>query len=490
MKEINIRDYFAEEDIKKLQNDLNDPSNSIFTDNLVDKSTLKKTLFKILRQKLQRENYLINVLNYLEKDINYDISNTTINSLNTNGNEYKSLTNFLSNNTHIKLNQKFISNNNLENLRTREISVSKVKALITNPNALNDIKINNTLNNFLSFSEDVISNIETQEFNILKLEEQVGKENTLSVIACYIFTNFYLYYLFPYMKLENFFRAITLGYHRENPYHTDLHAADVTQSCMLYAIKADLKGYLKLNDKDLASLFISCIVHDYKHPGVNNAFLTNIHSPIAIRYNDTDVLEAYHISQTFKLIKSDEKYNIFENMSNEDYRYCRKRMIGFVLATDMVFHFKQFNFLKDKIKEFEIVKGNNRDKVIEAMDEKKFYDYQQDLLEIIVHACDISNPTKPWSIYPFWAEACVSEFFLQGDLEKKLGMKVSQNFDRETTSLPGSQIGFMNFIVAPFFLSLTEIFPELEFLSDNVKINLENMKKLKEEEDKKKEEKK
>ena len=69
-------------------------------------------------------------------------------------------------------------------------------------------------------------------------------------------------------------------------------------------------------------------------------------------------------------------------------------------------------------------------------------------------------------------------------------MKVSQNFDRETTSLPGSQIGFMNFIFAPFFLSLTEIFPELEFLSDNVKINLENMKKLKEEEDKKKEEKK
>ena len=73
MKEINIRDYFAEEDIKKLQNDLNDPSNSIFSENLVDKSILKKTLFKILRQKLQRENYLINVLNYLEKDINYVI---------------------------------------------------------------------------------------------------------------------------------------------------------------------------------------------------------------------------------------------------------------------------------------------------------------------------------------------------------------------------------------------------------------------------------
>ena len=47
----------------------------------------------------------------------------------------------------------------------------------------------------------------------------------------------------------------------------------------------------------------------------------------------------------------------------------------------------------------------------------------------------------------------------------------------------------MNFIVLPFFNSLTEIFPELIFLSENVKNNIEIFKKIKEKEDKEKEEK-
>ena len=257
---------------------------------------------------------------------------------------------------------------------------------------------------------------------------------------------------------------------------------------MLYTKKANFTKFLNLNLLDLASLFISCIVHDYKHPGYTNQFLININSPIAIRSNDTDVLEAYHISQTFKLIKSDEKYNIFSEIDNDNYRLIRKRMIGCVLATDMIFHNKQFNFVKDKISKFNINKGENRDKIMENVE--KLYDLQQDFLEIIIHACDISNPTKPFNIYSFWADRVVSEFFRQGDKEKELGLKVSMNCDRLTVSKAQSQIGFMNFIVLPFFVSLTEIFPELMFLSNNVKSNVEEYTKIKEKEDKEKEAKK
>ena len=64
------------------------------------------------------------------------------------------------------------------------------------------------------------------------------------------------------------------------------------------------------------------------------------------------------------------------------------------------------------------------------------------------------------------------------------------NCDRLTVSKAQSQIGFMNFIVLPFFNSLTEIFPELMFLSDNVKSNVEEYTKIKEKEDKEKEAKK
>ena len=56
------------------------------------------------------------------------------------------------------------------------------------------------------------------------------------------------------------------------------------------------------------------MVHDYKHPGYNNAFLANISNSIAIRYNDKNILESYHISQAFKLMQSSEEINILSSL--------------------------------------------------------------------------------------------------------------------------------------------------------------------------------
>ena len=165
-------------------------------------------------------------------------------------------------------------------------------------------------------------------------------------------------------------------------------------------------------------------------------------------------------------------------------------MIGLVIATDMVFHFKQFGFLKDKIATYSITKGENRDKIVAAIDKPdKIFTMQQDFLEIIIHACDISNPTKPFDIYTFWADKVVNEFWRQGDKEKSLGLKVSMNCDRNTTTKAQCQVGFMDFIVGPFFGSFAEIFPELTFLVDNVKNNTTKFKQIKEEEDRQKKEK-
>ena len=41
--------------------------------------------------------------------------------------------------------------------------------------------------------------------------------------------------------------------------------------------------------------------------------------------------------------------NIFENMSNDDYKICRKRIINCVLATDMTLHGKEFQFFASYI---------------------------------------------------------------------------------------------------------------------------------------------
>merc|ERR1712228_687021 len=59
-----------------------------------------------------------------------------------------------------------------------------------------------------------------------------------------------------------------------------------------------------------------------------------------------------------------------------------------------------------------------------------------------------------------WTHRCLREFFSQGDEEKRRGLPVSPMCDRSTTNVPGSQIGFIQFIVQPTFEGLAALFPK------------------------------
>ena len=56
---------------------------------------------------------------------------------------------------------------------------------------------------------------------------------------------------------------------------------------------------------------VAALAHDVKHPGLNNSYHINSRSEIALIYNDTSVLENYHVSETYKILKNKE-LNIFE----------------------------------------------------------------------------------------------------------------------------------------------------------------------------------
>ena len=55
----------------------------------------------------------------------------------------------------------------------------------------------------------------------------------------------------------------------------------------------------------------------------------------------------------------------------------------------------------------------------------------------------------------------MDEFFDQGDLEKESGFNVSFLCDRNNTQIPGTQPGFINFIVLPLFRCIEEIMPSM-----------------------------
>ncbi|CAN0523863.1 unnamed protein product, partial [Laminaria digitata] len=51
-----------------------------------------------------------------------------------------------------------------------------------------------------------------------------------------------------------------------------------------------------LQDVEAVALILGSLIHDFKHPGRSNAFLTKTNSTLALTYNDISVLENFHLS--------------------------------------------------------------------------------------------------------------------------------------------------------------------------------------------------
>ncbi|POM72286.1 3'5'-cyclic nucleotide phosphodiesterase domain containing hypothetical protein [Phytophthora palmivora] len=78
------------------------------------------------------------------------------------------------------------------------------------------------------------------------------------------------------------------------------------------------------------------------------------------------------------------------------------------------------------------------------------------VLQMALHAADVSNPTKSLRTYLIWAERIKQEFYQQGDKERELMLPVSVGYDREQPiPLEKMQAGFIIGIVRPLFLSLS-----------------------------------
>lgn len=137
----------------------------------------------------------------------------------------------------------------------------------------------------LSVSEESIQKVEEPNFNIFVLEKEVGTDNVLITVSCYIFITLGLYSQINYNAFEKVLVEITKGYVRSNHYHNDIHAADVEQTVFMYLKYGNIAQKLSLNNMDLSALLIASIIHDFRHPGRTNQFLINTNNDIAILYN-------------------------------------------------------------------------------------------------------------------------------------------------------------------------------------------------------------
>ena len=88
-----------------------------------------------------------------------------------------------------------------------------------------------------------------------------------------------------------------------------------------------MKDKLKLDNLEFMSCLISACLHDFEHPGVNNAFLVLMNDPIAVRHNDVSVLESHHLAASFQLMMNNEQCNWAIKMSTKDFKRVRHVII-------------------------------------------------------------------------------------------------------------------------------------------------------------------
>ncbi|CAO3648729.1 unnamed protein product [Cunninghamella echinulata] len=277
-------------------------------------------------------------------------------------------------------------------------------------------------------------------------------------------------------QLYDFINDLSNVYHDENPYHNFAHAVDVLQCsyytlCQLGVLPFDQQQQLDITQPqqllrpiDVLALFIAAIGHDAAHPGVNNLFLINSATPLAMLYNDRSVLESFHSMTLFQLMKKHGLDQISGGTGTSNYQGFRKTVVSSILATDMSLHNEYVMKINEQAARF---RCRTKDTVIDEEQERLI------ICSAIIKCADISNVARPFQQAKIWAELLVEEFACQGDLEKELGMTVSPLNDREKLVLEDSQIGFIRFVAMGLFQRVRDVMQEMTFAVEEMESNLQ-----------------
>ncbi|XP_059495158.1 high affinity cAMP-specific and IBMX-insensitive 3',5'-cyclic phosphodiesterase 8A isoform X1 [Stegostoma tigrinum] len=281
--------------------------------------------------------------------------------------------------------------------------------------------------------------------------------------------------------LRSWLQVIEANYHSSNSYHNSTHSADVLHATAYFLCKERVKQSLDRTD-EVAAL-IAATVHDVDHPGRTNSFLCNAGSELALLYNDTAVLESHHAALAFQLTTRDDKCNIFKNMERNEYRTLRQAIIDMVLATEMTKHFEHVNKFVNSINKplaglDDNGSGNggiNEDScntILTSPENRTL------IKRMLIKCADISNPCRPLDLCIEWAARISEEYFAQTDEEKRQGLPVVMPvFDRNTCSIPKSQISFIDYFVTDMF-DAWDVFADLPNLIQYLSINFKYWKCL------------
>merc|ERR1719278_692681 len=231
---------------------------------------------------------------------------------------------------------------------------------------------------------------------------------------------------------HSFFRLVESGYHANNPYHTALHAADVTQAIAVFSSQPKIAKHL--TKLELLAALTAAVCHDLDHPGVNEKYLVSTGSHLAVLYDNRSVLENHHWRSAIAcFIES----GLARYLTDSQFSEFADLVRSMVLATDIS---RQQEFLK-LLKHF--LDTGDCDM---ALPPRRHF-----ILQIAIKCADISNPCRLWPVSRLWSLRCCEEFFRQGDAERELGLPLTPFCDRFNCTVAKLQQGFYTIICEPLY---------------------------------------
>lgn len=315
-----------------------------------------------------------------------------------------------------------------------------------------------------------LSRIEDWEYNAFSLSE-ASQGRPLSVLSFYLLKRCELFtkYQMEEHKLVKLLICIENRY-PNNPYHNRIHAADVLRTLHVLVTQGGLKQQGFCDDVSLFACYLSAIIHDYEHRGVNNDYLVRVSEPLAILYNDRSPMENHHLAAAFTLLNNP-AYNFMAGVPQRQREYMRKLVIDLVLATDMKQHFAIHSMFQSKLQVVSSCGGNESDS---GSDHQlmPMNDVDKSLvLQMALKCADLGHLTCSRAVHMQWVHYLEEEFFLQGDREKQQQLLVSPLMDRSKNGISMSQVGFFDIVALPLFQSFTHAFPKTQPMLDAVKDN-------------------
>ncbi|KAB1282484.1 cGMP-specific 3'; 5'-cyclic phosphodiesterase [Camelus dromedarius] len=221
-----------------------------------------------------------------------------------------------------------------------------------------------------------------------------------------------------------------------------------------------MKHEHRLTDLEILALLIAALSHDLDHRGVNNSYIQREGGGERSFGSEEKIMKrmvagrgtplAHALYLSIGMFLRNTKFSIgnqiLGGLSIEEYKTTLKIIKQAILATDLALYIKA----------------------------------------MLMTACDLSAITKPWPIQQRIAELVATEFFDQGDRERKeLNIEPTDLMNREKKNkIPSMQVGFIDAICLQLYEALTHVSEDCFPLLDGCRKNRQKWQALAEQQEK------